>query len=285
LAAQLLAQPTALCIVNTRAKARELFRLCKLSHAFAAHLSTSMCPDHRLRVLATIRQRLADRLPTLLISTQLIEAGVDVDFPAVYREVAPLDAIIQAAGRCNREGLLNPAPGSPGGIVHIFSLTDRSMPPDSNYKNAISQLRSRIESGSPPDLSDPAAVASFQKELMLAHNIAGDDRITRFRLTRDFPQVCDLYQLVEDNSVSFCIENYPFSQNVVADLTNRLPEPAARRRLSRFSVNVLCGEATAHTQHGLTRPHPSDPSVTLFTGPYDPDLGIIPGVTRGDVIV
>jgi CRISPR-associated endonuclease/helicase Cas3 len=94
----------ALCVVNTRRAARELFAELKRSGGDAFHLSTSMCPAHRLAVLDEVRGRLEDERPCYLVSTQLIEAGVDVDFPAVMRELAPLEAIIQAAGRCNRDG-------------------------------------------------------------------------------------------------------------------------------------------------------------------------------------
>jgi len=87
------------------------------------HLSTNMCSLHRTHVLNRIRQRLEDGLPTHLISTQCVEAGVDVDFPAVYRAWGPLDSLIQAAGRCNREGRL-PHPGR----VVIFQPEDDAYP-------------------------------------------------------------------------------------------------------------------------------------------------------------
>jgi CRISPR-associated endonuclease/helicase Cas3 len=83
------------------------------------HLSALMCPEHRSRVLAEIRARLDKKLPTRVISTQLIEAGVDVDFPVVYRALAGLDSIAQAAGRCNRHGRMD-APGR----VFVFKPED-----------------------------------------------------------------------------------------------------------------------------------------------------------------
>ncbi|MBT8037170.1 MAG: CRISPR-associated helicase Cas3' [Verrucomicrobiae bacterium] len=100
-----IAQATqALCIVNTRKHAHRLFKLLPGNTKENFHLSTLMCPQHRLQVLANARKRLNEKLPVRLISTQLIEAGVDVDFPIVYRSMAGLDSIAQAAGRCNREG-------------------------------------------------------------------------------------------------------------------------------------------------------------------------------------
>ncbi|MFG6442800.1 CRISPR-associated endonuclease Cas3'' [Roseateles sp. LKC17W] len=106
-----------LVVVNTKASARRVFELCAADTAvgITAHLSTDMCPAHRKQELGNLRERLAANLPTLCVSTQLIEAGVDVDFGTVIRFLAGLDSIAQAAGRCNRNG--RPEPG----IVHLVN--------------------------------------------------------------------------------------------------------------------------------------------------------------------
>ncbi|WP_013630169.1 CRISPR-associated helicase/endonuclease Cas3 [Rubinisphaera brasiliensis] len=100
-----------LCIVNYKADASNLFRLLQQQSADDGlfHLSTNLCAEHRFQKLREIRVRLAAGQPCRVISTQLIEAGVDVDFPVVYRALAGLDSIAQAAGRCNREGKRNTA--------------------------------------------------------------------------------------------------------------------------------------------------------------------------------
>lgn len=95
-------QKQALCIVNSRKNAQTIYDLLDKEGAF--HLSTLMYPAHRKETLEQIRARLKDGLPCRVVSTSLIEAGVDVDFPSVFREEAGLDSILQAAGRCNREG-------------------------------------------------------------------------------------------------------------------------------------------------------------------------------------
>lgn len=124
IAARLAVEPAVLAIVNTRRDAAELV------HALDAaapdgeptlHLSAAMCGQHRADVIHEIRRRLAarrqgDPRPLRVVSTQLVEAGVDIDFPVVFRALAGLDAIAQAAGRCNREGHLGPA----GGRVEVF---------------------------------------------------------------------------------------------------------------------------------------------------------------------
>lgn len=114
-----------LCIVSTRSRARRLYEM--LPEEGRYHLSTRMTPEHRKRTLATIRERLAAGDICRVISTSLIEAGVDLDFPVVYREQAGLDSLIQAGGRCNREGKLAPLLGK----VFIFRFMELNMLPAS----------------------------------------------------------------------------------------------------------------------------------------------------------
>lgn len=127
LVARLAAAPQALCIVNNRRHARDLFRA--LREAAPAdevfHLSTCMCAAHRRAVLATIKQRLRDKLPARVAATSLVEAGVDFSFPTVYRAMAGLESIAQAAGRCNRSNELAPEKGQ----VFVFDPA-----PDDNHK-------------------------------------------------------------------------------------------------------------------------------------------------------
>jgi len=104
-----------LVIVNTKVWASDLFQSCvdNVDAEALFHLSTNQCPAHRKALLKTIRQRLKDHLPVLCMSTQLIEAGVDISFASVLRFVAGLDSIAQAAGRCNRHGELISVEGEP----------------------------------------------------------------------------------------------------------------------------------------------------------------------------
>ncbi len=102
LATRLNGLPQALCIVNRKKSAQDVYTLLEQEGSF--HLSTLLCPAHRKAILKTVKKRLQCGLPCRVVSTSLIEAGVDVDFPAVFREEAGLDSILQAAGRCNREG-------------------------------------------------------------------------------------------------------------------------------------------------------------------------------------
>ncbi|MDK9702046.1 MAG: CRISPR-associated helicase Cas3' [Sulfuritalea sp.] len=111
-----------LVIVNTKKSALALYRLCKPRQMVpVVHLSTSLCPAHRKRILRFVRRCLRWKVPILCISTQLIEAGVDVDFGAVVRFTAGLDSIAQAAGRCNRHGERET------GMVHVVKARDETL--------------------------------------------------------------------------------------------------------------------------------------------------------------
>ncbi len=112
-----------LVIVNTKESAQSLYRLCRETEGIETfHLSTSMCPAHRKEILDKIGKLLDEESPVLCVSTQLIEAGVDVDFGAVIRYTAGLDSIAQAAGRCNRNGKQKDADGNPkAGRVHVVN--------------------------------------------------------------------------------------------------------------------------------------------------------------------
>ena len=118
LAGRLMEHHQVLCIVNTRKAAQRVYQ--QLSGEGNYHLSTYLYPAQRQKLIQEIRDRLAEGLPCRVVSTSLIEAGVDVDFPAVYREQAGLDSILQAAGRCNREGGHSPEES----IVTVFTLED-----------------------------------------------------------------------------------------------------------------------------------------------------------------
>nr|WP_315122029.1 CRISPR-associated helicase Cas3' [uncultured Porphyromonas sp.] len=124
LAEELAQHDSALCIVNSRRDASQLYRaLLEMGKEAqdVIHLSRNMCSAHLKERIAEVRYRLKAGIPTLVISTQLIEAGVDIDLPIVYRAMSGLDSIVQAGGRCNREGK-RPAPGE----VYVFSLSDGS---------------------------------------------------------------------------------------------------------------------------------------------------------------
>ena len=157
----MLAHKQALCVVNVREHAARLFDELALQTAGDSlfHLSTRMCPAHRLEVLDRIRGRLCENLPCLVISTQLIEAGVDIDFPVVFRALGPLDSIVQVAGRADREGKITTSLGRPGGQVVVFKPLDHRMPPNEyEYAAGITETLARTRNIQCDDLE---AMAQF----------------------------------------------------------------------------------------------------------------------------
>nr|WP_284500113.1 CRISPR-associated helicase Cas3' [Microbulbifer sp. GX H0434] len=157
LVAELAGSEQVLCIVNSRRHARSLYQ--SISHLPGArHLTTLMCARHRSAALKAIRQRLQNGEPCRLIATSLIEAGVDVDFPTVYRAEAGLDSVTQAAGRCNREGKRPLAQSN----VYVFAVaSDWPTPPDvEQFAGAARSVFRRYEN--PLSL---AAIRDYFREL------------------------------------------------------------------------------------------------------------------------
>ena len=150
LAAQLQAHEQVLCIVNTRKSAREVFN--RLEGEGNFHLSTLMYPAHRRAVLDEVRRRLREGQTCRVVSTSLIEAGVDVDFPALYREEAGLDSMLQAAGRCNREGRRAPEES----VVVLFQGEGR---PPRLFETAIDAGRMVLDRFA--DIASREAVRSY----------------------------------------------------------------------------------------------------------------------------
>ena len=154
-----------LAIFNTRRDAAEAYRLLTSGTEKDAtetfHLSTLLCPRHRQRVLEQVRALLAKPgTPCRVVSTQLVEAGVDLDFPLVYRALAPLDAIIQAAGRCNREGNLPDGPG----IVRVFQLEEENLP-GGTYRRGRDKAPAFLERLANSPHLEPALILEYFAQL------------------------------------------------------------------------------------------------------------------------
>ncbi len=230
LAEDLNVQRQVLCIVNSRKNAYTLFRL--LSGPGVFHLSTLMHPEHRRRILGIIRKRLVDGEACRVISTALIEAGVDVDFPVVYREEAGLDSILQAAGRCNREGKQSPEE-SP---VIVFQAEN---PPPHIFKIPLGAARYVMEKQEELDSED--AIHEYFSELLSLKGEDGQDcKKIMERLGRgDFPfsSVAGDFRLIENDTRTIII---PAAENT--GLINRLYEGERSRELIRqlgiYSVSV-----------------------------------------------
>lgn len=179
----------ALAVLNTKADALAL--LDALEDVRALHLSTLLCGAHRRDVLALVRQRLADGAHCPLVSTQVVEAGVDIDFPLVLRAMGPLDRIVQAAGRCNREGRL------PIGEVIVFNTVDGRVPPGA-YRTATDRTRGLLR-GDAPDLDDPAIFEAYFASLFDLLNLDAHD-VQSLRRAFAYETVAETFRMIGDDA-------------------------------------------------------------------------------------
>ncbi len=237
------AERQALCVVNTTADAAKLFALTKqLAPEGVFHLSSRMCPQHRREKLGAIRRRLAAGEPCRLISTQLIEAGVDVDFPVAFRALGPLDAIIQTAGRCNREGKL-PAPGP----VMIFRPEEHRLPPGA-YRAAagITEAFLNCRPQARDQLHLPQLYADYFREMygLLGPQAAREDPAFLASETFDFPAAAAACSLIAEGTQAVLVKwTDQTGRNPGGELAQKLVRErhltAADYRLAqRYSVNL-----------------------------------------------
>ncbi|MBF6598902.1 MAG: CRISPR-associated endonuclease Cas3'' [Dehalococcoidia bacterium] len=188
-AAALRERRQALMVLNTKKDA--LAVIDALDDENALHLSTLLCGAHRADVLTEVKRRLAAGEECRLVTTQVIEAGVDIDFPAVFRAMGPLDRILQAAGRCNREGK------DDVGEVTVFLPLEGGLPPGT-YEMATQLTRKHLASGA-AGLQRPDAVGAYFAELY--ERIDPDaDRIQEKRARMDFPEVRRAFRMIVDDT-------------------------------------------------------------------------------------
>lgn len=232
IAAEILPHESVLAVVNTRRDCRELHRLMPDG---AIHLSAAMCGEHRSQVIAGIRERLEKNVPTRVVSTQLVEAGVDVDFPVVYRALSGLDSIAQAAGRCNREGKLD------RGKVVVF------VPPISSPPGALRRAEQTTISLLSGSTSDPMARELFTRyfEQFYVKAASLDKHGITDLLMRDarelkiqFRTAAEKFQLIDDVESQAIVVWYGESQALIGKLKKDGPERWLMRKLQRYCVNL-----------------------------------------------
>jgi CRISPR-associated endonuclease/helicase Cas3 len=260
----------ALAIVNIRKHARILY---KLLGPDAFHLSSWMCAQHRLDQLKKIRHGLQNSDTCLVVSTQVVEAGVDLDFSRVFRAMGPLDGIAQAAGRCNREGRLTSAAGDPLlGEVTVFCPKEERYP-GSFYALATENVRILMRDRGTIDLNDPAVYTEYFARLYSQVNL-DEKRIQELRHCLNFPEVADRFKLIDQSRYPVVV---PYSDDAVqiAEQVERAGHIIREqsRALQRHIVDLYPQELDQAKQGGLVRP--IIPDLWLWIGDYDPKLGII----------
>jgi CRISPR-associated endonuclease/helicase Cas3 len=281
-------QEQALCIVNTRRHAKGLFE--QLPEANSFHLSTLMCPAHRKTTLQEIRARLETGRPCRVISTQVMEAGIDVDFPIGYRALAGLDSIIQAAGRVNRE--MRQKTGNLY-VFHPQTPYIRRTPEFIKQTASVAEAVLRRHSNNPTTIS---AIEDYYNTLYTLHgerNLDAKDVVGHFekgtgRPDFDFKTAAEKFRLIDENNVAVLIPYDARAQDLIGLLQNTLYPGTILRLLQPYAVNIYEQEFAALQSTGILQTiadtyHVLDPTkMEMF---YHPRTGLtIPERTGGNAI-
>ncbi|MRX83593.1 CRISPR-associated helicase Cas3' [Eggerthella guodeyinii] len=278
LADRLASHEQVLCVVNSRKQARVLYdsvREATDDEDGTFHLSTLMHSVHREKILAKIRLRLDEGRTCRLISTSLIEAGVDVDFPVVYRALAGMDSMVQCAGRCNREGKRSACESA----VYLFVPgTSYGVPNDTNQKRAIARsvmlgMGLAMEEGGSADggvacdIGSLEAIASYfdqlhelRRERLDAENVLED--LTEFGQAAllegrsipliPFKDAADRFHMIEDGSRSVIVPD-PAIEQELHDLRAGFGSRGSMRRMARYSVGLYDNDIKALQSAGAVR--------------------------------
>jgi CRISPR-associated endonuclease/helicase Cas3 len=245
-------EPRALVIVNLRKHAQDLYdRLRRENPRGLFHLSSTMCAAHRESILGrkgdpgagTIYHALASGDRCIVVSTQVVEAGVDLDFPVVFRALAPLDAIIQAAGRADRDGNLTRAAGTVGGRVIVFDPAAEPSTPRGFYSEATAVARAWLGSlAAEPGrvLDDPEVFAEFHAHL-IAHGMGRETgrTIQDERRRLNFRKVADLFRIIDDAGQGVVVPFGDAGEILHGVRARGFPTIEDRRRLQRYTVNLF----------------------------------------------
>jgi CRISPR-associated endonuclease/helicase Cas3 len=230
-----------------------------------------MCPHHRKRTIAEIIDDLKNGKRIAAVTTQLVEAGVDLDFPAVYRAIAPLDAVIQAAGRCNRNGTMKKK-----GKVTLFDLVDHRMP-DNTYRSCAGFAKGIIQDNAEV-LHNADSFECYYEQVIELFVDPDRYRISEERGRFNFKTVNDQYRIIDDRTTPLLIANYSVESNTLLAETLQffnakgfIPKEQYRI-LQQYSVQVypnFLSEFEAQIAF-----HES--GLRIWYGSYDDDLGLTP---------
>jgi CRISPR-associated endonuclease/helicase Cas3 len=260
-----------LCIVNRRDDAEVLWRKLPMG---TIHLSARMCGAHRAQVIAHVREQLQLSRPVRVVSTQLVEAGVDFDFPVVYRAMAGLDSIAQAAGRCNREGRL---PGR-GGRVVVFN------PPKPSPSGLLLKAEQAAQLVLANSTGDPLAPANFARYFELfyggvnSHDKNGVMRLLSGDAARgeiQFRTAAQQFRLIPDDEQQPVFVRWGEGARLIERLKREGPHRDLMRRLQRHAVTLYDYQWKRLMASGDLEMHDG---FLIQTSDllYHPDLGLLP---------
>lgn len=257
-----------LAIVHRRKDAQELCDLLPEEGRF--HLSALMCPMHRAAVLRAVQNALGGNGPCRVVSTQLIEAGVDIDFPVVYRALAGLDSIVQAAGRCNREGGCHDR-----GSLYVFRAPTQP-PPGTATKGLETTLGMLDRYGGELDIHNPHLFDEYFRSLYFKEDLDARN-VQRERQAFNFASVAEQFKLIEDNYTRPIVVPYAGVEDRLDRLRANGPSRGTLRALQPFLVTIPERERRRLEEAGALEV--IDDMVTLLAAPfhhlYRDDYGLV----------
>ena len=277
-------QRNSCCIVNLRSHARTLFKTLR-ERCDAADglflLTTDLCPGHRLIVVEEIKRRQKAGLPCLVVATQCIEAGVDLDFDVMYRALAPLESVIQAAGRCNRNGKL-----PQGGTVIVFEPREEGrLYPGDSYGRAAGIVKNLWSGCKEPELSDLQMIGQYY--LQFFSDSPPKQKLQQALSRKDYPEVAKEYRLIKEGCLRLIV---PWAGqralfDSLRDAADRGCIHAAHLHAAApITISCFDGEAVKacatplRIRHGKTAAETGTYILnTGFESRYDPVMGFLPG--------
>ncbi|MBO8164196.1 MAG: CRISPR-associated helicase Cas3' [Brevibacillus sp.] len=268
-----------LCIVNTRKHAKQLFdQLAERMGKGLYHLSGRLCAKHRSDILAKVRESLQNQSPCRLVSTQLIEAGVDVDFPLVLRAYAGLDSIAQAAGRCNREGHRE------SGNVRVFYPENHGMPAKGWMKETATEAQNTIMYCKEPPLSLVSIENYFQRihgicdgrvdDLTDAEEIMKLLKSKNGNLEIPYQDIADKFRFIDGNMQTIVVPYDEEAEELIRQLSATSHPMRLMRRLQPYTVQIYQHEFREFLRHNLLQ-SVEGVLVLLDNSYYHPDTGLL----------
>ncbi len=273
LAGRLAAEQQVLCIVSTKPQARSVFEQLPWKEE-SFHLSTNMYPLHRRRVLETIRTRLKNEEPCRVVSTSLVEAGVDLDFPVVYRAMAGLDSLAQAAGRCNREGKRQ------GGLGKVLVYESEQPPRMPWIKRCVARAKETLRTM--PEAA-PLSLETMRRYFELLYDVQDLDKKQIVPLLDPpldkelffpFKEAAQSFRFIEDETIGVIVAKEPEAVQLVKELRRTQYPRTCLRKLQQYTVAVRSKELAGLNRAGAIEMIHETYPVLCNEAAYDEDLGL-----------
>lgn len=271
----------ALCIVNTKKRAQRLYQKMKGEGVF--HLSTAMYPKHRRRVLDKIRQLVKDGKRCILISTSLVEAGVDLDFCTVYRQLAGVDSMIQAAGRCNREGKR----AAQDSFAYLFQFEEKEYVPGQQLQIDVSKML--LSEG-----EDISSLHGIEKYFEALYHFRGDslDKKKIFEEFKDkrynFAKAAKEFKLIEENTLTVFISREEEAEELLWQIKRQGYTKSGMRKAGQYCVQLYENDIEKLLGAGMLRQVPG--GIENFyelvdSGQYSEEMGLDLGIEFGMAVL